>query len=94
MAPAMIIGGKNDFTNWETSAGYGVYLKQQLWHNFGLQTDFFRGTLKADNENPLGNGSTLISPFKSYETEIKYAGSISGVYNIGNFFTRKSFPST
>lgn len=95
LAPAMVIGGRNDFTNWETSIGYGGYIKQQLWHNFGIQGDFFRGTLKADNENTLGNGAPLVSPYKSYETEIKYAGSLSGIYNIGNFtiLNRQSFVS-
>ena len=59
MAPVMAIGGRNDFSNWETSAGYGGYIKQQLWHNFGIQGDFFRGTLKADNEKTQGNGAAF-----------------------------------
>ena len=95
MAPVMVIGGRNDFSNWETSAGYGGYIKQQLWHNFGIQGDFFRGTLKADNEKTQGNGAAFSSPLKSYETEIKFAGSLSGVFNLGNFtiLNRQSFLS-
>ncbi len=85
MSPVVIAGGKNDFTNWETSFGFGGYVKKQLWHNFGLQADYMRGTLKADNAELLGNGSQINSPINAYETEIKWAGSLSGVFNFGNF---------
>lgn len=93
LSPVVVTGGKNDFTNWKGSAGYGGYLKKQLWHNFGLQGDFFRGTLTADNGEPLGNGAALASPHSSFETEIKFAGSLSGVFNFGNFsiLNRQSF---
>src|SRR6476661_1181987 len=93
LSPVVVTGGKNDFTNWKGSAGYGGFIKKQLWHNFGLQGDFLRGTLKADNGETLGNGTTSTSPFSSFETEIKFAGSISGVFNFGNFsiLNRQSF---
>ncbi len=86
MAPAVVIGGKNDFSNWEVNAGYGGYLKKQFTHNFGLQGDFFRGTLKADNETTNTNGPIIANtPYSNYETEIKWGGTLSAVYNIGNF---------
>ncbi len=94
MAPVVAIGGKNDFSNWEVNAGYGGYLKKQFTHNFGLQGDFFRGTLKADNETTNTNGPAISNtPYSNYETEIKWGGTLSAVYNIGNFniLNRKSY---
>ncbi|MBC7653279.1 MAG: OmpA family protein [Oligoflexus sp.] len=86
LAPAVVTGGHNDFSNWEVNAGYGGYLKKQFTHNFGLQADFFRGTLKADNSTTNTNGPALANtPYKSFETEIKWNATLSGVYNIGNF---------
>lgn len=88
--PSVFFGGKNDFSNPEIGAAYGGYLKKQFTHNFGIQGDFFRGTLKADNSRrtpPAG------SPYKSFETEIKWGGTLSAVYNIGNFniLSRQSY---
>lgn len=86
LAPAVVTGGHNDFSNWKVNAGYGGYLKKQLFHNFGLQADFFRGTLKADNSTTNTKGPSLANtPYKSFETEIKWDATLSGVYNIGNF---------
>jgi hypothetical protein len=38
-SPVMVIGGRNDFYG-RTSAGYGGYIKQQLWHNFKHSSRF------------------------------------------------------
>ncbi len=86
LAPVVLTGGSNDFSNWKVNAGYGGYLKQQLTHSFALQADFFRGTLKADNSSSKTNGPVFTNtPYKSFETEIKWDATLSGVYNIGNF---------
>ncbi|MBK0382976.1 OmpA family protein [Pedobacter sp. SD-b] len=86
LAPTVVTGGNNDFSNWEVNAGYGGYLKKQLTHNFGLQADFFRGTLKADNSTSKTKGPVISNtPYSSYKTEIKWDATLSGVYNIGNF---------
>ena len=93
MSPVVITGGKNDFSNWEVNAGYGGYLKKQFTHNFGIQGDFFRGTLKADNSKSKTDGPVISdSPYSNYETEIKWGGTLSAVYNIANFniLNRKS----
>ncbi|HEX7366419.1 MAG TPA: OmpA family protein [Pelobium sp.] len=81
-SPSVFTGGKNDFSNPEIGALYGGYLKKQLTHNFGLQADFFRGTLKADNATGTVPTAT---PYKSFETEVKWGGTLSAVYNIANF---------
>src|SRR5688572_10733408 len=51
--PAVAIGGSNNFTNPQTTLGYGANLKYQLTHWLALQADFVRGDLKGDNEKPL-----------------------------------------
>ncbi len=92
MSPGLLIGTKNDFSNSEIKEGYGGYLKKQFTHNFGIQGDFFRGTLEADNSE-----GTLIqnTPYSSYKTEIKWGGTLSAVYNLGNFsiLNRQSYVS-
>jgi OOP family OmpA-OmpF porin len=95
MAPVVAIGGRNDFTNWQASLGYGGYIKKQIWHNFGIQADFYRGILKANNDKTLGNGTNLISPYTSYKTKVNWVGTLSAVYNIGNFsiLDRQSYVS-
>ncbi len=84
--------GKNDFTNWKTDFGQGAYIKKQLSHTLSMQANFLRGNLKANNDEKLGNGATLISPYKSFETEVHAAVSLTGNLNIGEFywFNRKN----
>ena len=83
MAPISALGGRNDFSNWQTSLGYGGYIKYQLSHVFGLQADFLMGTLKANNDR-LWAGAPPISPYKSFETKINWATSLSTVVTLGN----------
>lgn len=78
--------GKNDFTNWETDLGYGAYIKKQLTHNFGLQANFLRGKLNADNSSTLGNGAASTNPNDSFETEIHSAFSLTAQLGVGNIY--------
>ena len=78
--------GKNDFTTWKADVGYGGYIKKQIIPAFGIQADFLAGKLKADNTDPLGNGTALSSPFTSYETKLEYSGSLSGNLTLGNIY--------
>ena len=78
--------GKNDYTNWESNLGYGGYIKKQITHTMGLQANFVRGKLNADNSSPLGNGTPKSSPFKSFTTEIHSAASLVATLNIANIY--------
>ncbi len=69
--------GKNDFTNFNTKLGYGAFIKKQILPGFGLRLDFLRGDLSGDNTELLGNGSRSGNPVSSFETQIKYAGSLN-----------------
>lgn len=84
LMPVAAIGGSNDFTKWEPSIGYGAYFKVQMTHTFGLQAEFLRGILRANNSRTLGDGSMLQSPYSSYKTQLNWSGSISGTATLGN----------
>ena len=84
LAPVAGIGGSNDFTKWKPTLGYGFYIKNQFRHNFALQADFLKGTLEANNEKELGNGSVSENPYASYKTDLNWAASLSGVVTFGN----------
>ena len=83
MAPISALGGRNDFSKWGTTLGYGAYIKYQTSHVFGLQLDFLKGTLKGDNSR-LWVGLPPPSPFTSFTTELHFATSLSGVVTLGN----------
>lgn len=76
--------GKNDFTNWKTEAGYGLFIKKQLLPAFGLKANFLRGELVGDNTEALGSGANNNSPFNSFETDIQWSGSLSGELTLAN----------
>ncbi len=83
LIPSSAFGGRNDFSKWKPSLGYGGYIKAQVSHVFGIQADFLRGTLKANNDR-LWAGAPPVSPYKSFETAIHWATSLSAVATLGN----------
>ncbi len=83
LAPFAATGGNNDFSNWVIKLGYGGNVKYQVSHRFGVQLDFVRGLLEANNER-LWAGAPPVSPFKSFKTQINWATSLSGVVTLGN----------
>jgi OOP family OmpA-OmpF porin len=83
MGPFSAFGGRNDFSDWKSSFGYGAYLKMQASHAIGFQLDFLRGKLRGDNSNNWA-GQPPVSPYKSFETQVHWATSLSGVLTLGN----------
>ncbi len=83
MAPFTAGLGRNDFSKWEASFGYGIYIKKQITHSFGIQLTGLRGTLKANNDK-LWAGVPPVSPYKSFETQVNWAASLSAVVTLGN----------
>lgn len=79
LAPAVVTGGSDDFTNWEVNLGYGISLRKQLGHAFGLEGNIFRGKLSANNKNAPGG---LRNNTTGFETDIQYAADIRGVVNV------------
>ena len=83
LAPFSAAGGRNDFSKWVPTLGYGAYVKYQASHAIGFQLDVTRGTLKANNDK-LWVGVPPNSPFSSFTTDINWAASFSGVVTLGN----------
>lgn len=82
LVPSVIAGGSNDFSKWQLNYGYGAYVKWQILHFLGLRADYVGGKLKADNSRELGNGEEPNSPYSSFETSLKWSGSLNAVFNL------------
>lgn len=76
LTPLAFIGGANDFSNWDANLGYGISLRKQLAHSFGLEGNLFRGTLSGSNKN---NPAAVPQAFK---TDIQYSVDLRGVVNV------------
>lgn len=74
LAPVLVIGGTNDFDNWDANLGYGATLRKQLGHAFGIEGAIQAGKLSGDND---------VAQFDrlSYKTNF-YSGALSGVVNV------------
>jgi OOP family OmpA-OmpF porin len=84
LTPTAPFGGKNDFSNWQSSFGYGIYVKKQFTNYFSLRLDGVRGKLKADNSEPYHSGTTNPGVVSAFETDLSYSGSLNAVVNMFN----------
>jgi len=84
LSPISPLGGKNDFSNWKTNLGYGLYIKKQLTPYFSLRLDGMRGKLSADNSEPFDNGVAIGGGVTGYETDLNYSASLNAVVNMFN----------
>ncbi|WP_454801729.1 OmpA family protein [Mucilaginibacter phyllosphaerae] len=81
-SPTMATGGSlNDYRNNKVQLGYGISVRDQLGHNFGLQLDVRGGKVAGDNDPNVGNYSTKF-----------YQATLSGVVNVAtiDFIRRKN----
>src|SRR5690606_16112063 len=72
--------GTNDFNNYETRLGYGLTLRKQLAHSFGLELGVLRGDLEGDN-----TGDSYVRPGAAgfnFDTKLGFATSLTGVVNV------------
>src|SRR5690606_18447884 len=92
LVPSVFAGGSNDFSKWQLNYGYGAYVKWQLLHFMSLRADYVGGKLKADDRRELGNGEAPNSPYSSFETSLKWSGSLNAVFNLAtiNWLHKKS----
>jgi len=77
LMPVVAIGGSNDFNKWDANLGYGLNIRKQLGHSFGLELNGTRGKLSGTNEG-------ITSPVREFETELQYAVDLRGVVNVGS----------
>ena len=88
VSPFLAIGGTNDYTDFKAELGYGLSLRDQLAHSFGLQLDLHGGTVAGDNSSAVGgvkNGA------KSFNTKF-WSGTLSGTVNVAtiDYIRRKN----
>ncbi|MBV8390508.1 MAG: OmpA family protein [Mucilaginibacter sp.] len=87
-APTVATGGVNNFNHNQPSLGFGVSLRDQLSHAFGLQLDVRGGQIKGSDEAKFSNpGFTTDSQTGlqagSFKTTF-YQATLSGVVNVGS----------
>ncbi|QNK62651.1 OmpA family protein [Pedobacter sp. PAMC26386] len=79
LSPFVAIGGTNDLKNADVNLGYGVSLKKQLGHAFGIEGNIFRGKVSGTNKDRPGG---QLNGITASETQIGYAADIRGVVNV------------
>ncbi|WP_316816905.1 OmpA family protein [Pedobacter nyackensis] len=79
LSPFIAIGGTNDFTNADVNLGYGISLRKQLGHAFGLEGNVFRGKISGTNKD---GGPGALPGLSSFETELGYSADLRGVVNV------------
>ena len=84
LSPISPLGGKNDFSNWKSGLGYGLYIKKQFTPYFSLRLDGIRGKLKGDNSEPYESGLTPTGTNSAFETDLSYAASLNAQVNLFN----------
>lgn len=80
LTPHVVVGGINDYNKSNFNLGYGLTLRKQLGHSFGLELAGVRGKLSGENDAtvaPLPVGS-----YASFETDLAVAASLSAVVNV------------
>jgi OOP family OmpA-OmpF porin len=78
LSPVLAIGGTNDFSNWDANLGYGLSLRKQFSHAFGLEANVLRGKVSGSNKN-IPNAVP-----SQFSTDIQYAVDLRGVTNVGS----------
>lgn len=86
LSPSVVIGGRNDYTNWETGLGYGGYIKHQLMSALAIRADFLRGNLSGDNTKALGStGGAPGRANDAFKTELNWQGTLSAEATLVNW---------
>jgi len=93
-APSVLTGGVNRFNRSQPNLGFGVSIKDQLSHAFGVQLDLHGGTLKGKQDQSPDlvrdpHAQTTVTDtytgtaYEGFKTKF-WSGSLSGVVNFGN----------
>ena len=89
-SPFIAIGGSNNYTTFEPAFGYGISIKDQLAHSFGLQLDAMGYGSEIAGKN-IENPTAATGP-GSFLTRINYSATLSGVVNVAtvDYLARKN----
>jgi OOP family OmpA-OmpF porin len=102
--PSVIIGGVNDFGrspgnskglqlgDYKLGAYYGLSLRKQFGHVFGLQANLNRGHVISKNEGGTKSGNTTVGFYEKVETDVQYDASLQGFFNLAtiDFLNREN----
>lgn len=96
--PNTVIGGQNAFGQkvgyFQNKVGeyYGLTIRKQFSHLFGLELEGNRGKIKTFNHDLSGPAAENSLGATSAETEVNWAGSLNGVFQLGtvDFMRRKN----
>ena len=90
---SVLTGGFNKFNQSQPDLGFGISIKDQLSHAFGIQLDVHAGQLKGrQDQSPNANDPGATTTVTDFITGTQYegfktnflSGSLSGVVNFGN----------
>src|SRR5690606_29821075 len=87
--PNAVIGGNNAFGQkvgyFQNKVGeyYGLTIRKQFSHLFGLEIEGNRGKIKTYNHNLSGPANENSLNAQSAITEVNWAGSLNGVFQLG-----------
>jgi len=85
ITPVVLIGGTNDFNQWDANFGYGAYIKKQISHAFALKLEYTGGKV-AGTFVPADNGLTSGANF---DTQINYALALKGQVDLTSLFLKR-----
>lgn len=87
--PNVLVGGSNAFGQkvgyFQNKVGeyYGLTIRKQFSHLFGLELEGNRGRIKTYNHDLSGPAAENSLGAKSVETSVNWAGSLNGVFQLG-----------
>ena len=84
LSPISPLGGKNDYSNWKTNLGYGLYIKKQITPGFSIKLDGVKGKLSGDNLEPYESGYANTDAVTAFETELSWSAALSAQVNMLN----------
>jgi OOP family OmpA-OmpF porin len=81
-SPTLATGGSSDFTGNVVNLGYGISVRDQLAHSFGIQFDLHGGKVGGNKGSApfVGDGVTF-NQYNSFSTTF-WQGSLSAVVNV------------
>ncbi|OCX53944.1 hypothetical protein BEL04_06595 [Mucilaginibacter sp. PPCGB 2223] len=77
LSTSVVTGGENDFRKVAPDAGYGISVRKQFGHIFGLQFDILSGHMSGSVPRQYDEA------ISSYRTELGYSATTSIVANLG-----------
>jgi len=85
-------GGHNGFNHWQPTVGYGVSIRDQVVHSFGIQLDYNGGMVKGNVSGSLPYVTNYMgNRYTAFNTKFNQV-SLSGVLNVAtvDYLRRKN----